>query len=74
MLVIGGFANNTHTNDIYGLNLKSLKWRHVYRTGSNKNEPQPRSDFSVVEKDGILYIFSGKSSNEIFSDFWKFDI
>ena len=35
MIIIGGFSNNKYSNDIYGFNFKTLKWRIIYKSGSN---------------------------------------
>ena len=72
MVVFGGFANGERTNEVYILNLLTMKWTHV---DISTTKPGIRSGHSgAIYNDG-LYIFGGISDEgEKLNDFWRFDL
>jgi hypothetical protein len=67
MVVFGGFANGERTNEVYILNLLTMKWTHV---DISTTKPGIRSGHSgAIYNDG-LYIFGGISDEgEKLNDF-----
>ena len=74
MIVFGGFAGGTRSNDIAIYNFPSNTWTNVEISEDN-DKPCPRSGHQAVVCKGNMYIFGGKDdSSQKLNDFWSFNI
>lgn len=50
MYLYGGYiaSNAQLMNDIYALDLKTMKWEKVYSSKGSSNEPEGRSNLAMV--------------------------
>lgn len=60
-------------HNIYCLELEKYEWSLVYES-KDKNEPEPRSNFSMVVEGDYLYVFGGTNGQNTLNDFWKFSL
>lgn len=71
LLIFGGYIKigEKHCNDLYRY---QIKLNH-FIVENSPALPSRRTDFSIAEYRGILYIFGGKGENkQILSDVWRF--
>jgi len=72
MIVFGGYSHGERTNQVYSLDLDTLKWAHLKTSG---NCPEIRSSHSASVYKDQLFIFGGISEeSEKLNDFWSFDL
>lgn len=72
MIVFGGFDGGYRNNQVYSLNLKTFKWKHMKAHGA---EPSPRTGHTAVIYGNNMAVFGGKNDeNEKLNDTWIFNI
>lgn len=72
MVVFGGYSHGERTNQVYILQLDTMKWSK-FETSSK--QPEIRSSHSASVYNHCLYIFGGISDEgEKLNDFWKLDL
>ncbi len=74
MLVYGGYISDRaeYLKDIYSFDLVNEKWE-IFFNGGKENEPEGRSNFSIVEHQDKLLIFGGTNGAQTLNDMWLFD-
>ncbi len=76
MYVLGGYIPEKaeYMNNIYCLDLEKFNWELIYEGKQSANEPEPRSNFSMVVDNDNLIIFGGTNGQNTLNDFWKFSL
>ena len=76
MYIYGGYIPETakYLSNIYCLDLEKYEWELIYEAKGSGQEPEPRSNFSMVSESDCLYIFGGSNGEHTMDDFWKFSL
>ncbi|KAG1714971.1 Multiple epidermal growth factor-like domains protein 8 [Nymphon striatum] len=74
LLMFGGYSlTGGVRNDLFLLNIEKNSWHQISESG---NKPRPRyfHGSAYVPSINKLYIYGGLDQNQVFNDFWMFDI
>lgn len=73
MIIFGGFADGSRTNEVLRYSFSENKWIKV--DINSKCQPSGRSGHSSVVFEGNMYIFGGKDEdNNKLNDIWRLDL
>lgn len=73
VIFFGGLINSHQVNDVWELDLDSLKWQQIFPTGE---QPARRSDHCAIfdEENNRMIIFAGSGDGNFYNDLWALDL
>lgn len=72
LAIFGGLLTfNTHSNQLWLLNIQSGQWSHV--PAGNGSWPSERSSCGCAWRNGAFLVFGGYSGTQFLSDIWRYD-
>jgi hypothetical protein len=76
MYVYAGYIPEkaSYMKDVLEFDFDTHEWKIVYKEKTGREEPEGRSNSSMVELDGGLWVFGGTNGTYTLSDMWKFDL
>lgn len=73
MIIFGGFADGSRTNEIAKYSFADNKWSRV-EIPDGQSKPSARSGHTAVVYGGGMYIFGGKDDeNNKLNELWRLD-
>lgn len=76
MYVYGGYIPDKaqYLRNIHCLDLDKMEWSTVFQSKDSKDEPEGRSNLSMVGEGQNLYVFGGTNGEKTLNDLWKFNL
>ncbi len=76
MYVYAGYIPEkaSYMGDVLEFDLDSHQWKILYKEKTDREEPEGRSNCSMVELDGNLWVFGGTNGTHTLNNMWKFSL